>query len=129
MQSLIRTSLFVALLACGSALAADRDHDDDKKEFVPPTVFQAAGQDATSIQSSVDDFRAALGTPNNGNSAGPLANGRREINWDGGGANLNTDVPVTPFNVFLNTRGGQFITPGTGLAQAPVAGGPQGGLV
>ena len=129
MQSLIRTSLFVALLACGSALAADRDHDDDKKEFVPPTVFQAAGPDATSIQGSVDDFRAALGNPNNGNSAGPLANGRREINWDGGGANLNTDVPVTPFNVFLNTRGGQFITPGTGLAQAPVAGGPQGGLV
>ena len=73
MQSLIRTSLFVALLACGSALAADRDHDDDKKEFVPPTVFQAAGPDATSIQGSVDDFRAALGNPNNGNSAGPLA--------------------------------------------------------
>ena len=129
MQLLIRASMLVALLACGSALAADKDHDDDKKEFVPPTVFQAAGPDAASIQSSVDDFRAALGNPNNGNSAGPLANGRREINWDGGGANLNTDVPVTPFNVFLNTRGGQFITPGTGLAQAPVAGGPQGGLV
>ena len=129
MQSLIRASWFVALLACGSALAADKDHDDDKKEFVPPAVFQAAGPDGVSIQSSVDDFRAALGNPNNGNSPGPLANGRREINWDGGGANLNTDVPVTPFNVFLNTRGGQFITPGTGLAQAPVAGGPQGGLV
>ena len=119
--------MFVALLSCGSALA-DKDDRDDKNDFVPPTVFQAAGPNPASIQSSVDDFRAALGSPNNGNSAGPLANGRREINWDGGGANLNTDVPVTPFNVFLNTRGGQFITPGTGLAQAPVAGGPQGGL-
>ena len=40
--------------------------------------------------------------------------GRREINWDGGGASTTT-APVTPFNVFLNTRGAQFTTPGTGL--------------
>ena len=26
---------------------------------------------------------------------------------------------MTPFNVFLNTRGAQFITPGEGLIQAP----------
>ena len=39
-----------------------------------------------------------------------------------------TTAPVTPFNVFLNTRGGQFTTPGTGLSQAPPSGGPQGGL-
>ena len=36
--------------------------------------------------------------------------------------------PVTPFNVFLNTRGGQFTTPGVGLTQAPPSGGAQGGL-
>ena len=36
--------------------------------------------------------------------------------------------PVTPFNVFLNTRGAQFTTPGVGLSQAPASGGPQGGL-
>src|SRR5438034_2116598 len=93
-----------------------------------PTVFQAAGPNVASIQGSVDAFRAALGNPNNGNAPGPLATGRREINWDGGGANNTTDVPVTPFNVFLNTRGGQFTTPGTGLSQAPPSGGPQGGL-
>jgi hypothetical protein len=29
---------------------------------------------------------------------------------------------VTPFNVFLNTRGSQFTTPGTGLSQATPAG-------
>ena len=102
--------------------------EDNTKDFVPPTVFQAAGPNAASIQSTVDAFRAALGNLNNGNAPGPLASGRREINWDGGGANTTTDTPVTPFNVFLNTRGGQFITPGTGLSQAPPSGGPQGGL-
>src|SRR3989475_8730620 len=102
--------------------------EDNTKDFVPPTVFQAAGPNAASIQSTVDAFRAALGNLNNGNAPGPLATGRREINWDGGGANNTTDVPVTPFNVFLNTRGGQFTTPGTGLSQAPPSGGPQGGL-
>jgi hypothetical protein len=30
--------------------------------------------------------------------------------------------PVTPFNVFLNTRGGQFTTPGIGLSQATPSG-------
>src|SRR6266571_3989204 len=102
--------------------------EDNTKDFVPPTVFQAAGPTADSIQGSVDEFRAALGEPNNGNTPGPLATGRREINWDGGGANDTTTAPVTPFNVFLNTRGGQFTTPGTGLSQAPPSGGPQGGL-
>src|SRR4029077_20711162 len=39
-----------------------------------------------------------------------------------------TTRPVTPFNVFLNTRGAQFATPGEGLSQGPPASGPQGGL-
>jgi hypothetical protein len=83
-----------------------------------PLVFSAGG-DATpaSIQATVDSFRAALGNPNNGNAPGPIANGRREINWDGGGSVVTT-APVTPFNVFLNTRGAAFTTPGTGLSQA-----------
>ena len=73
------------------------------------TVFQAAGPTQGSIQATVDAFRAALGDPH------------REINWDGGGNPATTD-PVTPFNVFLNTRGAQFTTPGTGLSQATPAG-------
>ena len=102
--------------------------DNTTLDFVPPTVFQAAGPDVASIQGSVDAFRAALGNPNNGN-AGPQATGHREINWDGlGGADTSTTAPVTPFNVFLNTRGSQFTTPGTGLSQAPRSGGAQGGL-
>jgi hypothetical protein len=97
--------------------------------FVAPAVFQAAGPTAASIQSTVDAYRAALGEPNNGNDPGPLENGRREINWDGGNpAVLDTTAPVTPFTGFLNTRGAQFTTPGVGLSQAPPSGGPQGGL-
>ena len=93
-----------------------------------PLVFQAAGPDATSIQGAVDAFRASLGD-NNLNNPGPIQKGRREINWDGGNPNLlATTAPVTPFNVFLNTRGSQFNTPGLGLSQAPPSGGPQGGL-
>ena len=36
--------------------------------FVAPAVFQAAGPTASSIQSTVDAFRAALGEPNNANN-------------------------------------------------------------
>ena len=98
------------------------------RDFVAPKVFQAAGKDGPSIQSTVDAFRAELGNPNNGN-AGPLNTGHREINWDGlGGVDTSTTTPVTPFTVFRNTRGSQFTTPGIGLTQAPAAGGPQGGL-
>jgi len=93
-----------------------------------PLVFQAAGPDATSIQGAVDAFRASLGD-NNLNNPGPIQKGRREINWDGGNPNvLDTTAPVTPFNTFLNNRGSQYTTPGMGLSQAPVSGGPQGGL-
>lgn len=93
-----------------------------------PVVFQAAGPNAASIQSTVDAFRAELGS-NNGNNRGPLPMGRREINWDGGNPNiLDTTPAVNPFLTFLNTRGSQFKTPGLGLSQAPPSGGPQGGL-
>jgi hypothetical protein len=98
-------------------------------KLVAPIIFQAAGPTADSIQSTVDAYRAALGDPNNMNNPGPLADGRREINWDGGGPPVDaTTPPVTPFEVFLNTRGARFTTLGIGLSQAPPAGGPQGGL-
>ena len=97
-------------------------------ELVSPVVFQAAGPTAASIEGTVNEFRAALGEPNNGNTLAALGSGRREINWDGGGGVDATTPPVTPFDVFLNTRGGQFTTPGMGLSQAPPAGGPQDGL-
>lgn len=97
--------------------------------FVQPAVFQAAGpkplaQDPISIQSTVDEFRAALGA-NNGNDPHTFPTGRREINWDGGSPNIVATAPfppVTPFDVFLNARGGRFTTPGIGLTQATPSG-------
>jgi PA14 domain len=119
--------------------AADPENPDG---FVAPKVFQAAGPTASSIQSTVDAFRAALGEPNNANNPSQPT-GRREINWDPDVPGTfppgqepdevwqirhTTTRPVTPFNVFLNTRGAQFTTPGEGLSQGPPASGPQGGL-
>jgi hypothetical protein len=91
------------------------------RTFEAPIVFQAAGPDVASIQASVDGYRAALGDVNNGNAAGPLASGRREINWDGGGSTA-TSLATTPFAGFLNTRGALFVTPGSGFVQAPATG-------
>ena len=102
------------LAAIGEAAQSQKPSDNTL-----PAVFQAAGTTAGSIQSTVDAFRAALGNPNNGNDPGQLASGRREINWDGGNPNVvTTTAPVTPFDVFLNTRGAQFTTSGLGLSQA-----------
>jgi hypothetical protein len=92
-----------------------------EQSFVPPAVFQAAGPKIASIQSTVDQYRAELGDPNNGNQPGPLDGGRREINWDGGGS-VDTSLGPTPFTVFLNSRGARMVTPGTGFVQAPVDG-------
>ena len=102
--------------------------DNTTIDFVAPSVFQAAGPSIASIQGSINAFRAALGDPVNGNTTMELPVGRREINWDGAAPTDATTPPVNPFNVFLNTRGAQFTTPGIGLSQAPPAGGPQGGL-
>ena len=92
------------------------------KRFVAPTVFQAAGTSAASIQSTVDQFRAALGVANNGNNPGQ-ASGHREINWDGGSpTNATTSLSGTPLTAFLNTRGANITTRGSGFVQAPASG-------
>lgn len=36
-------------------------------------------------------IHAALGNPNSANNPGPIVGGRREINWDGGGAVVMDD--------------------------------------
>jgi hypothetical protein len=97
----------------------------ESTEFVPPIVFQAAGPGAASIQGTVNEFRATLGSPNNANAPGPFAGGRREINWDGGGNNQTTAIAGNPFADFQITRGALFTTPnGTGFVQAPPAADP-----
>jgi hypothetical protein len=83
-------------------------------------TFSVGGNATTaSIQTTVDNYRAALGNPNNGNAPGPLPSGRREINWDGGGA-TTTAPGGTPFTVFFDSRGAFITTPGTGFFQVPV---------
>ena len=76
------------------------------------TVFTASG----SITAKVDEFRNALG-PSNGGVAGEQPGGRREINWDGAGAdpfNNRNDFPPNFFNT--NVRAGAvYTTAGTGL--------------
>ena len=88
------------------------------------TIFSDSGANVAAITDTVNDFRAALGNPNNANNPGPLFSGRREINWDGGGPPvIDGTAPVTPFTTFQNTRGATFTTPGTGLTQAAATGG------
>jgi hypothetical protein len=117
----VMTSVAVSHVQAGGNTTQGQAGGNTTKDFVPPIVFQAAGPTITSIQGSVDTFRAALGAPNNGNTAGPLAGGRREINWDGGGS-AATAIAPTPFTGFQVTRGALFTTPGTGFVQAPPSG-------
>jgi hypothetical protein len=130
-QSVINTNVRATIIAAFGVLSmvfAVSETTQAQANQPAPLVFQAAGPDAASIQSTVDAYRAALGD-NNLNNPGPLETGRREINWDGGNpAVLDTTAPVNPFLTFLDTRGSQFKTPGLGLSQAPPSGGPEGGL-
>jgi hypothetical protein len=75
-----------------------------------PIIFSDFGSNAASILDTVNQFRAAIGGINNGNAPGSLPTGRREINWDGGGAAAPVLVDM-PKDLFQN-RGAQF-APGT----------------
>jgi hypothetical protein len=98
----------VALAACS-----------DDKITAPPapvlptaTVLTATGD----IAAKVDEFRNLLGAPNGG-TAGEQATGRREINWDGAGANPfdnRNDFPANFFNTTVKS-GAVFTTAGTGF--------------
>jgi len=108
-----RSSLLIAGLAITSAFSGTAE-----AAFV--TFGEGGNSTTASIQDTVDLFRTAVGNPNNGNAAGPLASGRREINWDGGGGVSTSTVSPTPFTGFLDTRGALFTTPspGNGFIQA-----------
>jgi hypothetical protein len=75
----------------------------------------ASGANAGAIQTTVDQFRADLGTLN-ANGAGSFLTGRREINWDGVPDSLAApnNLPADFFNV-NSPRGVLLSTPGTGL--------------
>ena len=80
----------------------------------PPqaTVFSATG----AVTAKVTEFRDALGA-SNGGTAGEQLTGRREINWDGAGANPfnnRNDFPADFFNTTVKS-GAVFTTPGSGF--------------
>jgi hypothetical protein len=77
-------------------------------------VRSATGANAAAIQAAVDLFRADLGGPNNGTTAGSQPAGRREIQWDAGGAGATPSISATPLTTFGN-RGAVFVTPGSGF--------------
>src|ERR1041384_1914495 len=124
---LFRSALVLSVLAALVALPPFSGAQEDILQTSavaevsdPVAVFQAAGPNTSSIQSSVDQYRATVGAPNNGN--GPSAvTGRREINSDGGRTTHQTNTGSgNPFSGFLITRGALFTTPdGTGFVQAP----------
>lgn len=78
-------------------------------------VFTASGATPASIQTTVDNFRTALGALN-GTSGGPFLSGRREINWDGV-PNISAAPNNLSGNFFNSTsvRGVVLSTPGTAL--------------
>ena len=76
------------------------------------TVFTASGD----ITARVDEFRNALGA-SNGGTAGEQPAGRREISWDGAGAdpfNNRNDFPADFFNTIVKA-GAIYATAGTGF--------------
>lgn len=104
----ISTVLFTACLLCASPHATNA-----------ATLYEAAGADAAAIQTTVDDFRNALGALN---PFTPVENadGRRQINWDAAPAAVSSPNPFPgPFFNFGSSpraRGIEFSTPGTGFA-------------
>ena len=80
-----------------------------------PVVREGSGANAAAIQAVVDQFRADLGGANNGNAPGTQPLGRREINWDGGGATAPLTLDPIPMTRF-SARGARFVTTGSGFA-------------
>ena len=109
------TKRFMAIAAIVALAACS----DDKVTAPPPpppgpqaTVVTATGN----IAAKVDEFRNLLG-PANGGAAGEQVTGRREINWDGAGANPfdnRNDFPANFFNSNVKA-GGVYTTDGTGF--------------
>ena len=98
----------VAAAACGSETTAPTP---------PPPVDQATVYSASgNIQAAVDSFRNLLG-PSNGATAGEQPAGRREISWDGAGANPFNNKNNFPPDFFNTTvrSGAVFTTDGLGF--------------
>ena len=107
----MRTMGWMALAAVVLA-AACSDYSTGGPTQPVATVFTASGD----ITAAVDGFRNALGA-SNGGTAGEQPTGRREISWDGAGAdpfNNRNDFPADFFNTNVKA-GAIFTTDGTGF--------------
>lgn len=109
LKTILTLATLAGIVACGS----------DKVAAPPPpppgpqaTVYSATG----AIAAKVDEFRNVLGA-SNGAAAGEQPTGRREITWDGAGANPfdnKNDFPANFFNTNVKA-GAVFTTSGTGF--------------
>lgn len=105
----------VALAVTIAAFAACDDNYSSNP--VPPPLVPSVVAATGNIAVQVDAFRALLGDPSNGGTAGEQPAGRREIGWDGAGANPfnnRNDFPAAFFNTNVKS-GAVFTTPGTGF--------------
>ena len=109
----MHTMKFLPLVAAAVIAACSNDSVTNPVPVLPQaTVLTATGN----IAAEVDAFRNALG-PSNGATAGEQPTGRREISWDGAGANPfdnKNDFPADFFNTNVKS-GAIFTTSGTGF--------------
>ena len=90
---LVVAAIALAMLACNDTMS--------NKVSGPPfgrAVIAVSGD----IADTVTAFRNLLGAPN-GATAGEQAGGRREINWDGAGANAFDNSNTFPADFFNTT--------------------------
>ena len=108
----MRTFRWLGLAVVGVMMACSDNAVIAPNPAPVATVFVATGD----IAAKVDEFRNALG-PSNGGTAGEQPTGRREISWDGAGANPfnnRNDFPADFFNTNVKS-GAVFTTAGTGF--------------
>lgn len=108
----MRSMKWLGLVMAAVAMACDDNPVSAPAPSPVATVYTAAGD----ITAKVDEFRNALG-PSNGGTAGEQPTGRREINWDGAGANPfnnRNDFPADFFNTNVKA-GAVYTTAGTGF--------------
>jgi hypothetical protein len=109
-QSFRRT---IALGVSLAAMAACDGYGTDPGQENAPVALAATGD----IAATVEEFRTLLGGPSNGGTPDEQPAGRREIAWDGAGANPfnnKNDFPADFFNTNVKS-GAVFTTPGTGF--------------
>lgn len=100
----MKATLIVFACLVASALSQRWGFDHNCPRY-SGRIFRKRGPDATSLDSTIQSYRNALGQPNNGNSPGPLRSGHRSINWDAD--IVPFDMPFDFFKVNV-TRGAEF---------------------